>query len=70
MAQLEDRLRALQQHEAATQCQGGPLCVLPGPMFGASLIQGSPQVSYFILDLRKDTLKLCCFVCFYDYNTK
>lgn len=45
MTQLEERLRTLQQHEAATQCQGGPLCVLPGPMFGASLIQGSPQVN-------------------------
>lgn len=45
MNQLEERLRTLQQHEAATQCQGGPLCVLPGAVFGASLIQGSPQVS-------------------------
>lgn len=46
MTQLEERLRTLQQHETTTQCQGGPLCVLPGPMFGASLIQGSPQVHF------------------------
>ena len=42
---LQEKLQALQQHEANDQCSGGPQCILQSSMFTVPAIVDSPQVT-------------------------
>ena len=42
---LQEKLQALQQHEANEQCNGGAQCILQTPLFTAPVVVDSPQVS-------------------------
>lgn len=42
---IQDKLQALQQHEANDQCNGGSQCILQSPMFAPPIVVDSPQVT-------------------------